>query len=413
MPPKPQTVVFVEVAAGMGGVEYSTLYLAQQLDRLRWQPVIICPEQGALVDACQQAGLEVHVLPRPALQSTSLRLGKDWRIPNPLAWLWNLYVIGRAATDLAQFLAERQPALMVTKGLLAHFYGGLAARRLQVPCLWHVQDFISERFGGLYRRLFGLISRWLPTHIVVDGQPIVRQFPEAIRNKVTVVYNGVDTTQFRPGLDGTSVRQVLGIPQAALVIGHVARLTPWKGQHYLLEAFAQVARKTPNVYLLLVGSPLFDNDSYEQTLRRRVSELGLADRVIFAGYRTDLPQVLAAMDLFAYPSVEKDTSPLALLSAMATGLPVVAFDIEGVREVIADAGILTPVKQIEALTQALVPLLADTPLRQQQGHQARLRIENHFSLQRYVAAMERVMEQLGEQEERYGQHSPLVDSLRP
>ena len=83
-------------------------------------------------------------------------------------------------------------------------------------------------------------------------------------------------------------------------------------------------------------------------------ELGLADRVVFAGHRRDIPKVLAAMDVLAYPSIEKDNCPLALLEGMASGLPVVAFDIPGVRLVVAgpDDGMLTPVEQVGPLADA-------------------------------------------------------------
>ena len=405
---EPQRVVFVEVTAGMGGVEYSTLYLAQHLDRSRWQPVVICPQEGALPEACRQAGVEVHIVPRPGLRSTSIWIGRERRLPNPVAWIWNLGVILGAAFGLTRFFAAHEPALVVTKGLLAHFYGGLAARWLGIPCLWHVQDFISERFGGIYRRGFGQVARWLPSHIVVDGSPIADQLPMDIQDRVTVVLNGVDTAVFRPGIDGSPVREALGIPERALVIGHVARMTPWKGQHHLLEAFARLATGVPDSYLLFVGSALFDSNTYERGLHQRTKALGLVDRVIFSGYRTDLPQVLAAVDLFAHTSTEKDTSPLALLSAMAMGLPVVAFDIEGVREVIGQdgTGVLVPLAgsstaredgpavHVEGLARALRSLLVDAEFRRRSGHRARSLAETRFSLERYVSQMESVLGQM-------------------
>src|SRR5262249_11214464 len=153
----------------------------------------------------------------------------------------------------------------------------------------------------------------------------------------------------------------LGIPSDALLIGHVARMTPWKGQRYLLEAFGRLARDVPRAQLLFVGSPVFDTDAFEHGLRDRAVALGLAGRVHFAGHRRDIPQVLAAMDVLAYPSVEKDNCPLALLEAMAAGLPTVAFDIDGVRLVVSDPeyGLLVPVKQIDPLAGALVRVLTD------------------------------------------------------
>jgi glycosyltransferase involved in cell wall biosynthesis len=237
----------------------------------------------------------------------------------------------------------------------------------------------------------GWLSRLFPDAIVVDGTPIARQLPLIVQARTSVLLNGVDTRVFTPAVDGQLVRTQLGIGLQQVVIGHAARITPWKGQHHLLEAFGMLAPRFPQLRLLLVGSAMFDNDAYEQRLRARVEELGLSSRVIFAGFRRDLPQVLAAVDIFAYPSVEKDTSPLALLSAMSSGLPVVAFDIEGVREVVLDDGLLVPVGDAGKLASALGQLLVDVESRRQLALRSRAAALARFSLERYVAGMQAVL----------------------
>jgi glycosyltransferase involved in cell wall biosynthesis len=195
---------------------------------------------------------------------------------------------------------------------------------------------------------------------------------------------------FHPGLDGAGVRRELGIGPDALVIGHAARITPWKGQAHLLEAFGKIAARHSSALLLLVGAHTFDNDRYEQGLRLRARTLGLENRIIFAGFRDDLPQVLASMDIFAYPSVEKDTSPLALLSAMACGLPVVGFDIDGVREVLGGGEWLVPVRDVTGMAAALVKLIEDDLLRRQVGDHCREQALALFSLDQNVMGMEAV-----------------------
>jgi glycosyltransferase involved in cell wall biosynthesis len=118
--------------------------------------------------------------------------------------------------------------------------------------------------------------------------------------------------------------------------------------------------------------------------------LGLQDRVIFAGYRRDVAQVLAAMDVLAYPSVEKDNCPLSLLEGMAAGLPVVAFDIPGVRLVLPgpEDGLLVPVERVELLGQALLKVLTDDRLRGDLARGARRRVEEAFSLELHVKRFE-------------------------
>lgn len=385
-------LVFIESAAEMGGVEFSTLYLASHLDRRLWDVTVICPSEGSLASSCRAAGVAVRLVPLPRLLSTSFRVGHgDTRLPNPFAWAWNLCAALLAASRLRRCLLQTRPQVVVTKGIYAHFSGGMAARCLGIDCVWHLQDFISERFWGIQRRVFGLFSRFYPRAIVVDGTPIAHQLPRAIQQRVTVLLNGIDTALFHPGIDGQPVRSQFGISPEDLVLGHAARLTPWKGQHYLLEAFAVLAPRYPGLRLLLVGSPLFDNDAYERRLRARVTELGLGDRVIFTGFRRDLPQVLAAMDVFAHPSVEKDTSPLALLSAMAAGLPVAAFDIDGVREVLLDDGLLVPVGNIPLLASAIERLVVDAELRERLGGRSRAAALARFSLERHIAGMQAVL----------------------
>jgi len=386
-----KTLVFVECAAAMGGVQFSTLYLARDLDPSRWKPIVVCPEEGDLTRACRAAGVETHVLDQPRLWSTSVRLGAA-RLPNPAAWAWDACVIGRAVGRLRKFLIRCSPDLVVTKGLSSHFLGGLAARKLGISCVWHVQDFISERSLGIYRRAFGQAARWLPDQIIVDGGTIKSQLPKSLEPRITVIHNGVDTNVFRPGLDGSGVRHELGIPKNHLVVGHVGRITPWKGQHYLIEAFAQIAGERPKVSLLLAGSPVFDNDSYQRRLRNMAAHFGLEQRIKFAGYRHDLPNVLAAMDVFAFTSIEKDTSPLALLSAMACGLPIAAFDIAGVRELLAgeDQFLLVPVQDVGELGLALSNVLGNEEFRRNLGSAARTLAVTEFDLKKYTARIEYV-----------------------
>lgn len=377
----------------MGGVQFSTVYLAQSLDRGRWRSVVLAPAEGDLIRVSRNAGIETQIVSQRRMWSTSLRLGRRFRLPNPFAWLRNSLEMRRAARRLARVLQDLSPDLIVTKGMSAHFVGGKAARKLGVPCVWHLQDQISERTFGIYRRIFGLAARWLPTEIIADGVAIKNQLPKSLWSKTTVIHNGVDVNVFRPDVDGSGARGELGIPTSNIVIGHAARVTPWKGQHYLIEAFARIANQHPHTSLLFVGSPVFDHDAYERRLRSLAAELGLVERIKFAGYRHDLAGVLASMDIFAFTSIEKDTSPLALLSAMSSGLPIVAFDIDGVRELVDDDKQLlrVPAGDVQQLADALVRVMSDDALRAAMAQSSRQLAETKFSLEQYVQAIEGVL----------------------
>lgn len=385
-------VALVDVSAKMGGVEFSTLYLAQRMDRNRFRPLVICPEEGDLPQRCRESGVPVQIVRQPRLLTSSFRLGKRL-VPNPLSWIVNFVLFIVIARRLAHTVRQAGAALICTKGLFAHFYGGLAARMAGVPCVWHVQDLIANRYGGLYMRLFGMAGRLLADRLIADGTPIQAQWmPYLPQDRVHLIYNGVDTQQFSPETDGTAVRAEWRVDQAALLIGNAARLTPWKGQDYLIRAFATLAESFPNAALVLIGAPTFDNDAFERHLRQLAAPLG--ERVIFAGFRWDLPQALAALDIYAHISVEKDTSPLSIVSAAASGKPILCTAVEGVAELFKpdETALIVPPKDVTALAEGLRQLLSDAERRKALGSAARHMAEQALSLDQFARACEAVFQ---------------------
>ncbi len=387
-------VALVDAAAQMSGVEFSTLYLAQNLDRTRWQPLVICPAEGDLPAQCRANGIEIKIVPHARFFSTSARFGNR-RVPNPFAWVWNAAAFFPTARRIAKQLRESQIQLVVTKGLVAHFYGGLAARMARIPCVWHVQDRVSERLGALYPLLLASAGNVLANEIIADAASIARQFALRVpRERITVIWNGVDTRTFSPQVHGSRVRAEWGANTDSIFIGCIARLVAWKGQHLLLDAFARLAQEFPHARLVLVGSALFDTDAYAAQLRAQTARLGLQDRVVFAGFRRDMPQVLAALDIVAHPALEKDSTPLAVVSALASGKALVCAAVDGTAELFADGetGLLFPPGDADALTAQLARVLRDSDLRNHLSQNARTFAERELSVEQFTRKCETVFE---------------------
>jgi len=385
-------VALVGVSAQMSGVEYSTLYLTQRLDRAHWLPIVICPAEGELPQRCRACGIEVVIVPQARFFSTSARLGAR-TVPNPFAWGANLPALWHTARLLTDPLRQMRPDLIVPKGLLAQFYGGLAAWWCGIPCVWHIQDRVSERAGPLFPFCLGLGARWLARHVIVDAQSIARQIQNVVGvDRISVIWNGVDLNEFSPAVVGTGVRVEWGIAPDEILIGSVSRLVPWKGQHILLEAFARLAADFPNTRLVLVGSALFDTDAYARRLRARADELGLQARVLFPGYRQDTPQILAALDIFCHSALEKDSTPLAVVSALAAGKAIVCSAVDGTAELFQaqENGLLFPPGDVPALTERLTRLLRDRALRTRLGQNAREFAERELSVAQYAHKCESV-----------------------
>ena len=192
--------------------------------------------------------------------------------------------------------------------------------------------------------------------------------------KVRVVHNGVDVARLRQHRPRAEVRGELGLASATQVVGLVARLDHWgKGHRKFLTALANLKDCYPVEALIIGGG------RREAEVKQLAGEMGLAGRVHFLGQRPDIPDLLAALDIFVLPSHSEGVS-LALLEAMAAGLPVIVSAVGGLPEVVTDGvnGLLIPPKEPEALAGALARLLDDPALAKKLGERPATRGREFF-----------------------------------
>jgi glycosyltransferase involved in cell wall biosynthesis len=198
-------------------------------------------------------------------------------------------------------------------------------------------------------------------------------------DKLRHLGNGIDIDKFSrarlPDDTRSIARAEFGIPEDRLTIGIVARITLIKGHGELIEAFAKLQSQFDNLHLLIVGGQLeSERDSYQIEVERAIDEHQLRDRVTITGMRTDIPQLLTAMDILTLPS-RWEGLPRSVIEGMAMELPVVATDIRGCREAVVDGetGIIVPPQDSESLAEALAKLLTNPSLRQSFGTAGRQR----------------------------------------
>lgn len=240
------------------------------------------------------------------------------------------------------------------------------------------------------------VSADLKRHMIAEGFPARR---------VEVLYNGIDPGR-RPRLSQRhAVRDALGIPRDAFVVGTVGRLDPVKNLSVLLDAHAIILERLPEAFLVVVGA-----GPEGPALQAQARALGIASSVLFAGYRSDVRAQLAAFDVYVNSSLYEGVS-LTILEAMAAVLPVVATRVGGNAEVVVDAqtGRLVD-SSAGAIADAVIQLSQDPARRQAMGEAGRLRVKKHFSLDRMVeqyADAYRLQRQRGE-----GRAENTTDHLR-
>jgi glycosyltransferase involved in cell wall biosynthesis len=210
-------------------------------------------------------------------------------------------------------------------------------------------------------------------------------------DRLSIIYEGVDMQEFDPHQNGRKKRDELGIDSTNLVVGSVARFSAGKGHLSLLESTASILRGREDLILLIVGDAPGSEGRVLSLLRSRSSELGVGERVVFTGWRDDIPDLLSAMDIYVQNSIEPEGLGIAAVEAAAMGRPMVVTDAGGLRETVVDgeSGYVVSAGDIETLASRLNRLLGSVDLRRRMGKEAREHAKKNFDLGELMAEYER------------------------
>ena len=359
----PKTVLFVIWSLGLGGAEQVVLRLASGLDRRQFTPLICClNEPGVFATHAERAGIEVIALHKRGAVDLKMLI------------------------RLVRLMRERRVEIVHSHLWGANFWGRLAAGWAGVPAMIAHEHGMQPWRG----RFHFLMDRWLAGRTnrilfasaqVMDGY--LKQTGIAAA-KCLVIPNGVAVSEVAHSK--AELRRQLGWSDHERVVVSVGRLSPEKGYDDLLTAFAATQRQFPSARLVLIG----DGDQ-RPALQQLQGQLGLNGEVTFAGLQDDVSRWLAAADVYVQPS-RREGLPLAVLEAMAAGLPVIATRVGDLGQLITDGrtGYLVPAEHPEALAQILTHVL--THLNQQWSviEAAQQTVRQHYSSESMVRAVERV-----------------------
>lgn len=355
------------IASSRGGGAAHVRELARRLDPAAYAVTVAMPEDGGTVGAGDFTPAGVGFLPLPIAAGASAQALIALRRALQRSDLVHLHG-ARAALfgRLAAASIRRRPRIVYTVHGYAAPYYPPPRRRLQI---------------GLERALAPLVDCALAVS-QAERSALVESsvFPA---ERVTVVWNGIDVKAFAaPPGDRAAWRAALGISSTARLATTVCRLYKPRDFPTLIAAFAQARQACPDAHLLIVG-----DGPDRPAVETLVAQHDLAAAVTLTGWRTDLPAVYAASDLYTLTTWGWEGLPLTVLEAMAAGLPVVGTRAGGFPEAVVEnvTGILAERRSVASLADALQRLLQDAPLAAQMGAAGRARARRHFAVEGMVA----------------------------
>lgn len=359
----PETrVLFVNHAVQMGGAEHALLGMLRWLDRERFEPGLALPFDGPLADRARAIGVEVHLgHPSPRLLNVKRRtLGEK---KGPIAAY--PYDLAASALRMRALLKRGRYEVVVTNTSKAHVYGSAGGWLAGVPVAWRLHDILTtEAFSRFNVSVFRFCARRFVTKVIGASRAIVEPVAGfgVPRSKLAVVFNGIDLegAAAEPAA-GLAVREELGIAPEAPVAGIIGGLIEWKGVDYFIRAAGLAASSLPDARFLVVGDARYGNQEYVERLKRLSGDLGLDDRLIFTGFRKDVPAIISASDVLVYASVQPEPSGLGVNEALAGSRPVIGTNHGGLPELVEDgvSGVMIPPRDPDAMAEAMVDLLSD------------------------------------------------------
>jgi len=365
---KRHTILHTIETGGPGGAETVLLNLVSNLDTSRFRSLVLLPGGRWLPGQLQERKIPTVIAKSNAWY--------DLHLPRAMA-----HWVRREGVDLIHSHLPDQ-----------NFYSCCVGRltACKVIVTYHGTPGLFTNKG-----MRGAIKSWLVRHaataVVVVSDYLRRLFVEAgfPAEKIVRIYNGVDLNRFARGAGGR-LRGELGFPDNARLIGMVANLRPSKGYEYFVQAARQVTDSIPEARFVVVGER---EEGIARQLESLLRQWGLEDRFAFLGFRADVPEILADLDVFVLSSVSEGLS-IATIEAMAAGKPVVVTRSGGPPEVVEDGrtGLLVPPADPQALASRICELLRNPGLAATLSRNARAEAESRFSLARMIREYESLYE---------------------
>jgi glycosyltransferase involved in cell wall biosynthesis len=364
-----------------GGADENTVFTVEGMDETRYESHIVAG-RGSDVDAFSDR-----------IRSCTRVLPELVRDPHP----WYDLV---ALVKLTRIIRRGRYDIVHTHTAKGGFLGRLASRIAGVPHVVHTLHGVTfhDHIPAPVRRIYVLMERLAAPCcdvMITVGEDVKRKYlEEAIgsQGQYVTIPSGMDTRTFEEARADPAtrrlVRRELGLADDDLVIGMVSRLEPRKGYEYLFEAVRRLAPDFPHLRLLVVGE-----GAQRPELERRVRELGLAGRAVFAGYREDVARAISAFDVAVLTSLWEGL-PRVLVQYSLLERPIVTFEVEGAREVVADgeSGYVVPLKDVDALVDRLRRVVASRELREEFGRRSRERVLGRWDVEEMVERITAVYE---------------------
>lgn len=382
-----KNILYLHAGAEMYGADKVLLELVKRLDKEKFTPHVVLPEEGILAEKLRENNIIVEIIEYPILRRKYF---------NPKG-LINYILDYKKYTKKLVYYSKKNNIDIIHNNTTAVLEGIELKRKLKLPLIWHVHEIIVKpkvvssiinAFMGMYANRIVTVSEAVAKH--------VKQSRFIKENQVRVIYNGVDNNEF---YKLKSTKEEFNISGDKKVVGMIGRVNAWKGQGDFLEAIVPLLKENKKYVAFLAGSCFAGEEWREEELDGKIEKSGVAEQIIRIPYFKETVKLYNLFDVFVLPSTNPDPLPTVVLEAMACGKPVVGYRHGGVCEMVKENvnGLLVEVRNTKELSCAIQNLLENDEIRKEFENNSLVRQKKEFSLESYIHNFE---EEYGEIKEK-------------
>lgn len=384
-----KNILFIHQSAELYGSDKTLLLLLKNLDKNKFKPVVLLPFDGPLKEALENEKIEVVIAP-------VLKLYRKLFTPKNI---FGFFKDIKVAFKIVNELHKKYQFTLIYSNTLAVLFGIMFAWKNNIKHLWHVHEIIEK--PSLFKKAFvGLLSLKSNTHIVYNSHAtkVFWEVNKSIIHKGAVIWNGIETNIPESSTSELSeIRKKLFLIQPnEIVLALVGRISRWKGQMILLDAFNNLVQKNDNIKLVFVGAPPPNQEKFQEDLEDRISSFKLNDKVLIIPFQNEIHKIWQAIDIAVVPSTEPEPFGMVAIEAMLAHKPIVGSNHGGLTEIIENnaTGFLVTPNSVQDLVIALEKLIQNELLRKEMGEKGYLRVTTAFSVEQYVDSFEKFFEKI-------------------
>ena len=370
------SILFIHQSAELYGSDKTMLLLLKQLDKTKFYPVVVLPNEGILKDELEKENISVVIAP-------VLKLYRKMFTPKNI---FNFLKDIKKGISILDKLNEKHHFDIVYSNTLAVLLGMVFAKKRKIKHLWHVHEIIvsPKIIAAIFPKLVMRNADLVICNSTATQNNLTQRTPK-LASKSIVIHNGIDfTTAINPD------KIDFGFASSDVIITLVGRISSWKGQQLLLSAFFTLSKKHNNIKLVFLGSAPPNQEYFETNLTNKIAEYKLQDKVVIFPFQKDIAKFWNSIDIAVVPSTEPEPFGMVAIEAMMAKKPVIASNHGGLTEIVIDneTGYLVQPNNKIALAEAISKLVDDSELRNQFGEKGFERVVQEFSLEKYVQQFE-------------------------